>query len=167
MINSIGQQGAMFKPERSEQPLSDTQQQLITDTLAEFDADNLSEEEAKSIVESFQQANIQPGSQLESAMSALGFDAKTIGDLAHDSQEGSRATGLQNSSDFNLSMPPPPKQSTEEISSMVDYLAQLLEEKIASNADSTLSDEDKESVVAQVLEKFNKEQGDSIINTTA
>lgn len=142
---------------RSEEALTESQQTLISEKLAEFDPDNLSESDALSIVESFSEAGIQPGKSLESAMSALGFDAKTIGDLANQGQGGS-----------NMPEPPPlPKQSSEEISSMVEYLAELLEEKLAENNNDSLTDEDKQSVLAKVFERFDIDEGKSIINTSA
>lgn len=155
MINAMNSGMSMPPPPpRSEQNLTEDQQSLISETLSEFDAENLTEADALSIIEAFSQAGIQPGVALEKAASDLGFDAKSIGDLAKVSDEGSRP-------------PPPPKQSTEEITSMVDYLAELLEEKLAASNGNGLSDEDKQSILAQVLEEFDLEDGDSIINTTA
>lgn len=140
---------------RSEQRLTSEQQSLISETLSEFDTDNLSQEDALSIIETFTQANIQPSATLEKALSSAGFDAKSIGDLANVS-EGSRP-----------SPPPPPKQTEDEITSMVDYLAEILEETLSANNGNSLSDEDKQSILAQVFEKFDLEEGDSIINTSA
>jgi len=142
------------QPARSEQSLTADQQSLISETLSEFDTENLSQEDALSIIETFSQANIQPGAALEKALSSAGFDAKSIGELGNIS-EGSRPP------------PPPPKQSTEEITSMVDYLAEILEETLAANDGNSLSDEDKQSILAQVFEKFDIDEGESIINTTA
>lgn len=138
---------------RSEQSLTSDQQSLISETLSEFDTDNLSQEDALNIIETFSQANIEPGAALEKALTSAGFDAKSIGELANVS-EGSRP-------------PPPPKQSADEITSMVDYLAEILEETLSVNNGNSLSDEDKQSILAQVFEKFDLEEGDSIINTSA
>lgn len=139
---------------RTEQSLTDQQQSLITETLSQFDAENINEADAISIVEAFSEAGIQPGIALEKAMSEFGFDAKTLGELA-------------NATDRDDMPPPPPKQSTEEIGSMVDYLKQLLDEKLSTANESTLSDEDKQSILAQVFEKFDIEDRESIINTSA
>lgn len=155
MINSINSGASMPPPQRTEQNLTDDQQSVISDTLSEFDVDNLTEADALSIVEAFSEAGIQPGLALEKAVADAGFDAKTIGELANVSEEGNRPP------------PPPPKQSSDEISSMVEYLAELLEEKLASSNSDSLSDEDKQSILAQVFEKFDIEESDSIINTTA
>jgi hypothetical protein len=141
--------------QRTEQSLTEEQQSILTETLSQYDAENLSESDALSIVESFSQAGIQPGVAMEKAMSDLGFDAKSIGESAKVSEGGNR------------SPPPPPKQSSEEITSMVDYLAELMEEKLAASNSNELSDEDKESILSQVFAKFDIEDGDSIINTTA
>jgi len=154
MINSINSGASMPPPPRTEQSLTGVQQSVISDTLSEFDVDNLSEADALSIVAAFSEAGIQPGLALEKAVSEAGFDAKTIGELANSSEEGSRP-------------PPPPKQSSDEISSMVEYLAELLKEKLAASNGDSLSDEDKQSILTQVFEKFDIEESDSIINTTA
>ena len=140
-------------PPKSEQSLTEEQQIFISDTLAEFDTDNLTEDDALSIIEAFSQTNIQPSAALEKAVSNAGFNAKNIGDLANVSQSNRP--------------PPPPKQSAEEITSMVDYLAEILEETLAANNGNSLSDQDKQSILAQVFEKFDIEEGESIINTTA
>ncbi len=140
--------------QRTEQSLTEEQQSILTETLSQYDAENLSESDALSIVETLSQAGIPPSAAVEKSMSDLGFDAKSIGDSAKVSESGSRP-------------PPPPKQSTEEITSMVDYLAELMEEKLAASNSNELSDEDKESILTQVFEKFDIEDGESIINTTA
>jgi hypothetical protein len=154
MINSINSDVSMPPPPRTEQKLTSDQQSVISDTLSEFDVDNLTKADALSIVEAFSEAGIQPGVALEKSVSDAGFDAKAIGELANISEEGHRP-------------PPPPKQSSDEISSMVEYLAELLEEKLASSNSESLSDEDKQSILAQVFEKFDIDESDSIINTTA
>ncbi len=153
VISVINSGMSMPPPPRTEQNFSEDQQLLISDILSQFDADNISETEAISIVEAFSEAGIQQGAALEKSMSDLGFDAKAIGELANVSDRGSMP-------------PPPPKQSTEEIGSMVDYLKELLDKKLATGSESVLSDEDKQSILAQVFEKFGIEGGEFIINTT-
>lgn len=153
MINSISSGSMPMPPPRKEQNLTDEQQSLISETLSEFDVENLTESDAVSIVEAFAQAGIQPGSALEAAIADAGFDAKTIGELANESEQAQR--------------PPPPKQSSEEITSMVDYLTELVEERLTENSSDALSDEDKVVILSQVFEKFGIEEANSIINTTA
>jgi len=156
MINNVNSGISMPPPPpRTQQNLTEEQQTFVTDTLAEFDADELSEEDALSIIDMFSQADIQPGAALEKVMSSAGFDAKSIGEIAAASDSGRPPP------------PPPPKQSSDEISSMVDYLAELLEETLAASESETLSDEDKQAILAQVFDKFNIEPSESIINTTA
>lgn len=152
MINSIGSSGSMPPPPpKNAQPLTEEQQQLLTETLAEFDADNLTETDALSIIDTLSEAGIQPGKALESAMAELGFDAKSIGELA----------GVERRP------PPPPKQSSEEISNLSDFLTELVAEKLANSGNSELSSADKEDILSQLFEKFGIDDGDSIINTTA
>lgn len=159
MISSINSGMQMPPPPRNQnQTLSTEQQTLISDTLAEFDADNLTEEDALSIIETFSDAGIEAGTALESAMSELGFDTKSIGDLAN-SQETNAQGGMP--------PPPPPPQSSEEISSMVSYLSELIEEQITASETNELTDQARQDIYAQVMEKFGMDDGDSIINTTA
>ena len=159
MISGVSSGVQMSMPRsdsRTEQALTAENQQLISDTLSQFDPDNLTEADALTIVETLSEAGIQPGQGLETALSELGFDAKSIGDLAGVSQsEGSRPP------------PPPPQQSTEEISELVDFVTTLLEEKLAESSDDSLTDEDRESIYAQINEKFGFDNDDSIINLKA
>ncbi len=159
MISSIsfGSSVTMPTSSRSEKVLTEEQQTLISDTLSELDADNLTTADALSIIDTFSEAGIEPGKAMESALSELGFGAKEIGDLAN--VEGDRPPP-----------PPPPAQSSDEISSMASYLEELLEETLAANdADSVeqLTEEQRFSVYAQVMEKFGIEEGDSLIDTVA
>ena len=82
-------------------------------------------------------------------MSELEFDAKSIGDAGR--VEGQRP-------------PPPPQNSLESVDTdeVVSYLDELLTEY-----SSQLSDEDKESILASVQEKFGLSEGDSLLNVTA
>ncbi|MCG6200887.1 hypothetical protein [Psychromonas antarctica] len=156
-INSASSSMSISMPsKRTEQVLNDEQKTLISDTLADFDPENLTESDALSIVETFSEAGIQPGSGLGDAMEALGFDAQTLGDLVNNDSDASRPPP-----------PPPPAQNEVEISSMVSYLADLMEERLASTDTSTLTDQDKQAIYSSVLEKFGLEEDDSIINTTA
>ena len=92
--------------------LSAEQTSIIEDTLSKYDANNLSQSDAQEIVKSFQEAGIAPSKALESAMSASGFDAKQVGDLAGVGR-GERPMG-----------PPPPKK--EEMASVSELLQSLL-----------------------------------------
>lgn len=157
MTNSIGSinSGMSMPPPlpRSDKSLTDDQQSLISETLSEFDPENLSESDALSIIEAFSNAGIAPGSALEQAMADVGFDARTVGDLANVENDGSR--------------PPPPKQDAVDISSMVEYMSELLEATLATTENSELSEEEKKTIYEQVMEKFGIDERDSIIDTTA
>lgn len=157
MIGAINTNSSanIMSPPRNEQPLTDAQQTILSETLSGFDSENLTEQDALSIVEAFKEAGIQPGKVLADAMTELGFDAREIGELA--------GIGTDKG---NMPPPPPPsqQQSNESITSIVDYLTELLEQKLSDG--ESLSDEEKEDIYAQVIEKFGLQQGDSIINTT-
>nr|QXF14413.1 hypothetical protein BCCFPMHH_00016 [uncultured bacterium] len=159
MVSSISSGMSMpAQQPRSVQSLTDEQLTLISDTLSELDADSLTEAQAVSIVESFSEAGIAPSKEMEEAISALGFDAKDIGDLA--GIEGGRPEGMP--------PPPPPEvQSATEINEMVSFLEALLEEKLADSDSSELNEQDKEAIYSKVMEQFGIEEGDSLINTTA
>lgn len=136
--------------------LTDEQKTLISETLSELDADNLTETDALSIIEIFSEAGIEPSKEMESVLINLGFDAKDIGELAN--VEGG---------DRPAPPPPPPSQSEDEISSMATYLEELLADTLEANNSTELSEEQRSSIYAQVMEKFGIEEGDSIINTVA
>ena len=136
--------------------LTDEQKTLISETLSELDADNLTETDALSIIEIFSEAGIEPSKEMESVLINLGFDAKDIGELANVEGGDRPAPPL-----------PPPSQSENEISSMATYLEGLLADTLEANNSTELSEEQRSSIYAQVMEKFGIEEGDSIINTVA
>ncbi len=168
-MNSINSTSSIQQPppppprsSGSNDSLTDEQQKLLSETLSDYDAENLTADDAASIIEALSEAGITPGAGLETAMSDLGFDAKSIGELGG-AQSGS---GSRSESGDIPPPPPPPQQSTEEITSMVDYLTELMEEKLAESQSSELSEDDKSSIMAALSEKFNIQDGNSIINTT-
>lgn len=150
MINSIGS-SASFMTQQSSQvsALTSEQTEFVKETLAEFDAQNLSMEDAQSIQAAFEEQGISPTKELADLMSELDFDAKSIGDAG-------RPEGLR--------PPPPPQNSLESVDTdeVVSYLDELLTEY-----SSQLSDEDKESILSSVQEKFGLSEGDSLLNVTA
>jgi len=154
VINSINSSAAMMPQPGGENVLSQEQQALILETLSQFDTENLSQDDAIKIVEAFAQAGIQPGTALEEAMAEHGFDAKQIGELAQASQEGNRPP------------PPPPQQSSEDVSSMGEYLTNLVEQTLAENNSTELTDEDKQSILSKLFEKYDVAEGSSAINTS-
>ena len=151
MINSISGSSASFISQQSSQAskLTTEQSDFVKETLAEFDAENLSAEDAQSIQAAFKEQGIEPTKELADLMSELEFDAKSIGDAGR--VEGQRP-------------PPPPQNSLESVDTdeVVSYLDELLTEY-----SSQLSDEDKESILASVQEKFGLSEGDSLVNVTA
>nr|WP_024593551.1 hypothetical protein [Pseudoalteromonas sp. TB13] len=146
MINSINSSSANFMPQQSSQAakLTTEQSDFVKEMLAEFDAENLTEENAQSIQAAFKEQGIEPTKELADLMSELEFDAKSIGDAG-------RVEG-------------PPQNSLESVDTdeVVSYLDELLTEY-----SSQLSDEDKESILASVQEKFGLSDGDSLLNVTA
>lgn len=117
--------------------LTTTQEETIASILESYDADNLSENDAQSIVEAFQDAGIEPSTELESAMSEAGFSAQEVGTLAGvGPQEGG--------------MPPPPPSSEE-----VDTISSLLDSILTSDEDeeatATTSFEEIMDYTSQIL----------------
>lgn len=157
MIGAVGGSGMPMPPQRTQLSLSAEQQTLIEETLAGFDLDNLSEEDAQSIIETFKDAGIQPSQALEEAMADAGGDAQEIGELA----------GVQGPQGNRPPPPPPPPgggESTDteslEISALVEYLEELMEEKELSE----LTEEEKVELYTQVVEHFGLTAGESLIN---
>ena len=150
MINSIGSSNQMPPPMQSSQTsMTSEQKESIQEVLSQFSADELTSEDASSIVESLAELNVQPGQELAELMADSGFDAKTIGDMA----------GV---SDGQRPPPPPPQSEVSSSSEMVSFLEDLLED-----FDSQLSDDDKESILSAVQEKFGINDGDSLVNIQA
>ena len=173
-INSLSSGMSMPPPppKGGESSLTEDQLTLLSETLSEYDVDNLSESDAQSIIATLSDAGIEPGAGLETAMSDLGFDAKSVGELGGADRP-----------------PPPPPPSGEfdsgdsEIASeMIDFLSELLSEKLESSEQSTssttstsstdlyqraqqeLTDEDKQDVYAQLMEKFGLPEGETLID---
>jgi len=151
MINSINSSSAIFTSQQNSQTtkLTTDQSNFVKETLAEFDANNLTAEDAQSIQAAFKEQGITPSKELADLMGELDFDAKSIGDAGR--AEGQRP-------------PPPPQNSLESVDTdeVVSYLDELLTEY-----SSQLSDDDKESILASVQEKFGLSEGDSLLNITA
>lgn len=71
-----------FEVPSTNDSLSISQEDTITSILESYDASNLSQSDAQSIVAAFQEAGIEPSSELESAMEEAGFSAQEVGTLA-------------------------------------------------------------------------------------
>lgn len=150
MINSVGSGMQMPPMQSSQASMTSDQKTQVEEVLSQFSADNLSSEDATSIVESLSELNINPSKELEEIMAESGFSARDIGDLAGVG-EGQRPP------------PPPPESGTTNSTEVVSFLEDLLE-----NYDEQLSDEDKDSILAAVQDKFglNSDSG-SLVNVTA
>lgn len=155
MINSVSS-GANFQPMQRPQaePLTSEQTELMNETLAQFDPENLTAEDAQSIMQTFKDAGIQPGQEMEAIMAEAGFDAAEVGELGR--PEGERPPGLP--------PPPPSGNSLEQVDTeeVVSYLDELL----AQYSDQ-LGEEDKEAILASVQEKFGLSEGESLLSVTA
>lgn len=129
------------------QSLSSEQTQLVNDTLSGFDPEKLTAEDAQTIVATFKDAGIQPGKEMESLMAEAGFDAALVGEMGR--PEGGRPPG------------PAPQGSFEQVNTdeVVSYLDELL-----ANYSDQLNDDDKESILASVQEKFGLSQSDSLLS---
>ena len=154
MINSVSS-GANFQPMQRPQaePLTSEQTELMNETLAQFDPENLTAEDAQSIMQTFMDAGIQPGQEMEAIMAEAGFDAAEVGELGR--PEGERPPGPP---------APPSGNSLEQVDTeeVVSYLDELL----AQYSDQ-LREEDKEAILASVQEKFALSEGDSLLSVTA
>ena len=80
MIESNGILGTLMSQSHTlgRSHLTDKQSQHIKETLSKYDPNNLTKADAKEIVSSFREAGIRPSKALKEAMSAEGFDAKTV-----------------------------------------------------------------------------------------
>ncbi len=92
--------------------LTAEQKATITETLEQFDASTLTEADAQSIVSAFSEVGIQPGREMAEAMSAAGFDAREVGELA--------GVGPQGQGQGMNGMPPPSKDGGRESGMNID-----------------------------------------------
>ena len=155
MINSVSS-GANFQPMQRPQaePLTSEQTELMNETLAQFDPENLTAEDAQSIMQTFMDAGIQPGQEMEAIMAEAGFDAAEVGELSR--PEGERPPG-----------PPPPPPSGNSLEQVdTEEVVSYLDELLAQYSDQ-LGEEDKEAILASVQEKFALSEGDSLLSVTA
>lgn len=164
MISSVGSsQIAMLQQSeqssKSSDSLTSSQLETISSVLENYDADNLSENDAQSIVTAFQDAGIEPSSELASAMEEAGFDAQEVGGLAG-GQGGGPAGGMP---------PPPPAEETDSISSLLDTLLNTQEDEESTSTTSfddimdytsrilNLNEESKTEVM-DLLDKYANEE---------
>jgi uncharacterized protein (UPF0335 family) len=147
MIHSISDAASVasmrMQTSNTPQPLSQEQRSAIDDTLSQYDPENLTQEEAASIVETFNEMGIQPGREMMEAMSASGFDAKAVGDLA----------GLQGpGQDGGQMMPkgPPPQLDIS------DEMLQELNGLLTDYYSNELSEDEKETTLSAIKEIFQQ-----------
>ena len=154
MISSISSNSVMMpqatQNSSSASKLTSSQLDTISSVLANYDSTNLSSSDAQSIIKSFEDAGIEPSSELESAMDELGFSAQEVGKLGGGKQGG---------------MPPPP--SDEEVSSISSLLDSLLSaEDEDSTSTSSTSFEDIMDYTSRILNlnDSSKEQVMSLLD---
>jgi hypothetical protein len=154
MINPMGssnQMAGQTSMPAKQQAMTADQKSQVNDILDQYSVDNLSSDDATAIVKSFEALGITPGQELEQVMADKGFDAKSVGDSA----------GLQGPGGKE-GMPPPPKNEVSNSSEMVSFLEEILE-----SYGEQLSDEDKDSILTAVQEKFGMDDTDSLIHLQA
>lgn len=132
MISSISNSNYIAQQplQTSSQSLTSEQKETISQVLSEYDSSNLTAEDASSIVEAFSEAGIQPSEAFATELADAGFDAGEIGDLAGVGEKGQQ--------------PPPPQSSSissEELSSVVDYLDAMIEDGTIDLNSDTRSDD--------------------------
>lgn len=135
--------------------LTDEQTATLTDVLSSYDADSLTEAQAQEIVAALSEAGIEPGAGLEEAMSELGFDAKTIGDLA----------GLGPAKGEQGPPPPPPMNATED-ADVASYLSELIAAKLAESGETELTEAEMAEIQVTVAEEFGLEEGEALIDVS-
>lgn len=153
MVSSINSGNQLPPPpppassSNSQAALSTEQISEIDEILSNFSADELSDEDAQSIVEQFASAGIAPSEELASVLAESGFDARAIGEAA--GVEGGEP-------------PPPPQTEVTDSEEIVNFLEDLLE-----GYEEQLSDEDKDSILAAIQDRFGTSGGNSLVDLTA
>lgn len=153
MINPMGsniQMSSQSAMPAKQEAMTADQKSQVSDILDQYSVDSLSSDDASSIVKSFEELGITPGQELEQVMADKGFDAKSVGDMA----------GLQEPGEGRV--PPPPKNEVSNSAEMVSFLEEILE-----SYGEQLSDDDKDSILTAVQEKFGMDDSDSLIHLKA
>lgn len=119
--------------------LSTDQKTLIEETLSQYDADSLSAEDAAAIVEAFTEAGIEPSKALESAMSASGFDAKEVGNLAGVGESGGGVAQAGGGRPAGGPPPPPPEEEVLTITELLESLLEAEEDETTTSSTTTTS----------------------------
>lgn len=155
MVSSVTSGSQLPPPPPPQSTSSSTQEALSSDQissideiLSNFDSDNLSTADAQSIAEQFSEAGIQPSEELASVLASSGFDAQEIGDAVRGEGGGPP--------------PPPPQSEVTDSSEIVNFLDELLE-----NYEEQLSDDDKDSILSAIEERFGTSGGSSLVDVTA
>ena len=158
MINSISSSSSIISQtlgsSTSSSSLSSSQLESISSVLENYDADSLTQSDAQAIVASFQDAGIEPSSELEAAMEEAGFSAQEVGKLA--GVQGGRGGG---------GMPPPPND--EEVSSVSSFLESLLssdDEDDDEDSTTSVSSDDIMDYTSRIL-SLNDESKDKLLDT--
>lgn len=151
MVSSINSSSTLPPPppraSNNEESLTSDQLSSIDEILSSFSADSLSTEDAQSIIEQFASAGITPSEELASVLESNGFNAQEIGDSA-------RAEG-------GGPPPPPPQTDISGSDEIVNFLEDILE-----GYDEQLSDEDKDSILTAVQDRFGT-SSNSLVDVTA
>lgn len=154
MINPMGsniQMSSQSAMPAKQGAMTAEQKSQVSDILDQYSVDSLSSDDASSIVNSFEELGITPSQELEQVMADKGFDARSVGDKA----------GLQEPGDGRMP-PPPPKNEVSNSAEMVSFLEEILE-----SYGEQLSDDDKDSILTAVQEKFGMDDSDSLIHVKA
>lgn len=103
-INGMGQISGMHHQFKS-QPLTETQKSSVQDILSKYDSANVTREDAQSIFQSFKDAGIRPSRELRDMITAAGFDAEALRDMARPDKnaQGSAASARNSKNNVDLS----------------------------------------------------------------
>jgi hypothetical protein len=127
-----------------ESSISEEEEEFIASLLSNYDSDNISQEDATQIDSALKDAGIMPSSQLAEVMSASGFDAREIGDLAQ-SERPPQASSYESVSDY-----------TSRIMSLTEDSKQLVKELFDaySPQNTTLTAQESSAIVANSLSQI-------------
>jgi hypothetical protein len=126
-------------------PMTEESKKQVTDILSQYDPENLSSEDMDSINKSFKEAGIRPNGELKSMLEDSGFDAKTLGDRARETQgaDGGPPPG---------GPPPgggaPPGGAQQASTDQLKQLSSMLEQYDLNN----LSEDDQSSISQKLTE---------------
>lgn len=160
-MSATGYSNTMFQQSSK---LTDEQAEGLTEILENYDSSDLSDDDAKDLVDQIKELGITAGSDLTSALSDVGIDARSLAEQAGiGGASGPGGTGATEGGE-GPPPPPPPPQDTQGVSSLDESLVELIAETVESYTESDDEEDTLWSTVSSALEDAGYDTTQTLID---